>query len=175
MRNESGTLSGRHLVIMDSKVNQSGRGLFARRSFSKGDFITFFGFPRDKRDSYGNKHRLPKLNDHVYCLNGVLYDNKRDADLFKRQKSTNYVPDKQFGYNVGLGWAVNSVHRTQFKKNCVMRKIRTYPLCPHITCTNMRSAKLDYIILEATRDILGGEEILYRYNLDGNLKRKLVQ
>ena len=116
---------------------------------------------------------MPKLNDHVYCLNGVLYDNKRDADLFKRQKSTNYVPDKQFGYNVGLGWAVNSVHRTQFTKNCVMRKIRTYPLCPHITCTNMRSAKLDYIILEATRVILGGEEILRSYNnLYGNVSRQ---
>ena len=176
MRNESGTLSGRKLVIMDSKVNKrSGRGLFARRLFLKGDFITFFGFPRDERDSYGNKHKLPKLNDHVYRLNGFLYDNRRDADLFKRKNSMCYVPDEQVGYSVGLGWAVNSCQGNQCLKNCVMRKIRTHPLCPHITCTDMRFAKLDYLILEATRNIFGGDEIFYKYNLDGNGSRKLAQ
>ena len=172
MRSESGTLSGRKLVILDSRVNKlSGRGLYATRSFSKGDYITFFGFPRDERDSYGYKHRLPQLNDHVYRLNGVLYDNKGDADLFIRKNSMCYVPDQTFGYSVGLGWAVNSCQGNLHLKNCVMRKIRTFPLCPHITCTDRRFAKMDYVILEASRNILGGEEILYNYNLDGNASR----
>ena len=63
----SGTLSGRKLAIMDSKVNrQSGRGLFATRKLSKREYITFFGFPSDETDSYGTRQRLPLRDDHTY-------------------------------------------------------------------------------------------------------------
>lgn len=169
----SGTLSGRKLVIRDSKVNrQSGRGLFAKSNFSKRQFITFFGFPREQTDCYGTKQRLPILDDHAYYFNGVYYDNAGDAKLFKRKSSTCYVPDKQFGFSVGLGWAANSSKGNKCKANCVLKKIRTYPLCPHILCTDMRFAEMEYLVLEATRDILGGEEILHAYNLDGNISRK---
>ena len=169
----SGTLSGRKLAIMDSKVNrQSGRGLFATKKFSRREYITFFGFPSDEMDCYGTKQRLPLRDDHTYRFNGVYYDNASDAKNFKRKNSTCYVPDEQVGFSVGLGWAANSSKGSKCKANCVLKKIRTYPLCPHILCTDMRFAEMEYLVLEATRDILGGEEILHAYNLDGNVSRK---
>lgn len=166
----SGTLSCGKLIIMDS--DQSGRGLFAKSKFLKGELITFFGFPRDHTDSYGNKHKLPRLDDHIFSLNGVFYDNKGDADLFKCKNGTCYVPNDKFGYSAGLGWAANSSYGTEHKANCVIRKLRTYPLCQHILCTDMRFAEMEYLVLKATRDIFGGEEITHAYNLDGNLSRK---
>jgi hypothetical protein len=36
----------------------------------------------------------------------------------------------------------------------------------------MRFAEMEYLVLKATRDIFGGEEITHAYNLDGNLNRK---
>jgi len=166
-----GTLSCGKLFIKDS--DQSGRGLFAKSKISKGELITFFGFPRDPTDSYGNKNKLPKLEDHIFKLNGVFYDNKGDADLFKcKNKNGCYVPDDKFGSSVGLGWAANSSYETEHKANCVIRQLRTYPLCQHILCTDMRFAEMEYLVLKATRDIFGGEEITHAYNLDGNLNRK---
>jgi hypothetical protein len=167
-----GVLAGRKLAIMDSKL--AGRGLFAACKIKKRELITFFGVPPEKSDSYGykGKRKLPKDDVHTYQLNGFFYDNKHEADLFKVKEGACYVPDKEFGNLIGLGWAANSSRSNISMRNCIERKLLTYPLCQHILCTDMRFAEMEYLILVATRDISVGEEILHKYNLAGYDNRK---
>ena len=161
---------------MNSTLSKAGRGLYVKkgRRILKGEQITFFGFPPDIGDSYGSTNVLPKITDYMYRQNSFLYDNKRDADIFKLTSNGCYLPNQDFGNTVGLGWAVNSSKRMKHvKRNCVIVPTETYPLCQHILDTGYSGLRvMDYQILVATRDILGGQEIFHDYNLHGQQSRK---
>jgi len=176
-------LSGQKLSIKDGL---SGRGLFAACDIPKGELITFFGIPDGQRaagrwlrstsrshqsDSFGTKDHLPEDDDHIYVLNGIYHNNKGDANLFTIKDGDQYLPNEDYGYRVGLGWAANSSHATPHMKNCKMQKLETYSLCPHILPTKIRP-KTNYYFLVASRLITKGEEIFHKYNLDGNQNRK---
>ena len=161
---------------MKSTLSKAGRGLYVKKGeiILKGEEITFFGFPPDIADTYGYTNGLPKITDYMFRQNSFVYDNKRDADIFKVKSDGCYLPNQGFGKSVGLGWAVNSSkHMKHVKRNCVIVQTKTYPLCQHILDTGYSGLRvMDYQILVATRDILGGEEIFHDYNLDGQKSRK---
>ena len=107
--------------------------------FQKGNSLLSLDFPVSKRIvTEPSKGFLYLTITHTTLMEFISNDNAGDAKLFKRKNSTCYVPDKQFGFSVGLGWAANSSKGNKCKANCVLKKIRTYPLCPHILCTDMR-------------------------------------
>lgn len=161
---------------MKSTLSKAGRGLYVKKGeiILKGEEITFFGFPPDIADTYGYTNGLPKITDYMFRQNSFVYDNKRDADIFKVKSDGCYLPNEGFGKSVGLGWAVNSSkHMKHVMRNCVIVQTKTYPLCQHILDTGYSGLRvMDYQILVATRDILGGEEIFHDYNLDGQKSRK---
>ena len=170
-----GVLSGGKLAIMDGLA---GKGLFAHFDIPKHALITFFGIPANPLDSYAyeDKRDLPEEKDHMYLLNGFLHNNAADAGLFTDKSEDEYVPDENVGngYKVGLGWAANSSHGNTSTTNCRMKKLHTYPLCPHLS-NHIRSPRdsRDYWFLIAIRDIKQNEEILHDYvDLHGNLNRK---
>jgi len=161
---------------MKSTLSKAGRGLYVKKGeiILKGEEITFFGFPPDIADTYGYTNGLPKNTDYMFRQNSFVYDNKRDADIFTVKSDGCYLPNQGFGKSVGLGWAVNSSkHMKHVKRNCVIVQTKTYPLCQHILDTGYSGLRvMDYQILVATRDIVGGEEIFHDYNLDGQSSRK---
>jgi hypothetical protein len=172
-----GVLSGGKLAIMDGLA---GKGLFAYFDIPKHALITFFGIPANPLDSYAyeDKRDLPEEKDHMYLLNGFLHNNAADAGLFTDKSEDEYVPDENVGngYKVGLGWAANSSHGNTSTTNCRMKKLHTYPLCPHLSnhiCSPRDSR--DYWVLIAIRDIKENEEILHDYvDLHGNLNRSTL-
>ena len=161
---------------MKSTLSKAGRGLYVKQGqvILRGEEITFFGFPPDIADTYGYTNGLPKNTDYMFRQNSFVYDNKRDADIFTVKSDGCYLPNQGFGKTVGLGWAVNSSkHMKHVKRNCVIVQTKTYPLCQHILDTGYSGLRvMDYQILVATRDIVGGEEIFHDYNLDGQRSRK---
>jgi len=168
-----GVLSGGKLAIMDGLA---GKGLFAHFDIPKHALITFFGIPANPLDSYSyeDKRDLPEEKDHIYLLNGFLHNNAADAGLFTDKSENEYVPVEDVGYKVGLGWAANSSRGNTSTTNCRMKKLHTYPLCPHLS-NHIRSPRdsRDYWFLIAIRDIKQNEEILHDYvDLHGNLNRK---
>ena len=165
-----GVLSGGKLDIMDGLA---GKGLFAHFDIPKDALITFFGIPANPLDSYRYGDNLPEENDHIYLLNGVFHNNAADAGLFtvKNENEDEYVPDEDVGYKVGLGWAANSSRGNTSTTNCRMKKLHTYPLCPHLS--NHIRSPMHYWVLIAIRDIKENEEILHDYvDLHGNPNRK---
>ena len=119
---------------MNSTLSKAGRGLCVKKGQKKfkGEQFTFFGFPLDIDDSYGSTNGLPKITDYMYRQNRFVYDNKRDADIFKLTSNGCYLPNQD-------------IVRTE-----------TYPLCQDILDTGYRGLRvMNYQILVATRDILG--------------------